>query len=65
MCKHSNVLVSIGINGMYEKMVCIVHIGMYLYVLVSINLYWPILDALVCIGMYGMYWSVFVDIGKQ
>ena len=61
MCKYSYVLVSIG---MYEKMVCIVHIGMYWYILVYINLYWPVLDVLVCIGMYGMYWSVFVGIGK-
>ena len=62
--KYSNVLVSIG---MYEKMVCIhciVHIGMYLYVLVSINLYWPVLDVLVSIGMYSTYWYVFLGIGK-
>ena len=36
MCKYSYVLVSIG---MYRKMVCIVHTGMYCYVLVYIDLY--------------------------
>ena len=61
MCKYSYVLVNIG---MFEKMLCTVHVGMYLCVLVSINLCWPVLDVLVCIGMYGMYLSVFVSIGK-
>ena len=36
MCKYSYVLVSIG---MYRKMICIVHTGMYCYVLVYIDLY--------------------------
>ena len=60
MCKYSYVLVRIG---MYVKMVCIVHIRMYWYVLVYTNLYWPVLDVFICLGMYGIYWSVFVGIG--
>ena len=36
VCKYSYVFVSIG---MYRKMICIVHTGMYCYVLVYIDLY--------------------------
>ena len=47
--------------SMYEKMVCIVNIGMYLYVLVSINLHIPVLDLLVCMVCTGLYLCVWVS----
>ena len=62
ICKYSYVLVSIG---MYEKMVCIVHIGMYCtywYILILyIDLYWMYWYVLVCMVCTGLYLLVLVS----
>ena len=56
-------MVCIGMNcGLYlfvlvciEQMVCIVCISMYLYVFICINLYWYVLNVLVCKVCNGLY----------